>query len=76
MRFQAPIDPAKENQIVEANTMPPVCPQANQSHPLYTQDYRGNEDCLYLNVFKPTNIEDGRKLPVMVWLRSFSLIQN
>jgi carboxylesterase type B len=49
--------------------MPDICPQANHSHPLYTQAYTGNEDCLYLNVFRPTDIEEGRQLPVMVWLR-------
>jgi carboxylesterase type B len=63
------MEPIKEEKIIAADVMPDSCPQANHSHPLYTQAYRGNEDCLYLNVFKPTEIETGRQLPVMVWLR-------
>jgi para-nitrobenzyl esterase len=69
LRFHAPKEPINEDKIVAANVMPDICPQANHSHPLYTQAYTGNEDCLYLNVFRPADIEKGRQLPVMVWLR-------
>jgi carboxylesterase type B len=50
--------------------IPNVCPQANHSHPLYTTDTYGDEDCLFLNVFKPARIEEGRQLPVMVYIRN------
>jgi len=51
--------------------MPQVCPQANLSNPLLTADTFGNEDCLFLNVFKPIPAVDGDKLPVMVYIRIF-----
>lgn len=36
----------------------PVCPQGNF----------GNEDCLFLNVWRPANIKPGEKLSALVWL--------
>jgi para-nitrobenzyl esterase len=32
----------------------------------------GDEDCLYLNVYRPANTDDGSGLPVMVWIHGGS----
>jgi carboxylesterase type B len=69
LRFQAPQPPLLEPQMIGANIIPNICPQANLSHPLFTDDYKGNEDCLFLNIFKPTKAKEGNNLPVMVYIR-------
>src|SRR5271155_5622419 len=69
LRFRAPQPPLKEENLIQADVSPNNCPQANHSHPSYTTDYNGDEDCLFLNVFKPTYIEEGTLLPVMVYIR-------
>ena len=56
--------------------MPQTCPQANLSNPLFTADTSGNEDCLFLNVFKPITAVDGDKLPVMVYIRIFRPVES
>ena len=32
------------------------------------------EDCLYLNVYRPTDAHTGQKLPVMVWIHGGAFI--
>lgn len=33
-----------------------------------------SEDCLFLNIWKPTGIEDGANLPVMVWIHGGAFV--
>jgi len=75
LRFQAPEPPLRQQNLIQAEISPNRCPQANHSHPL-SNVYRGAEDCLFLNVFKPTYIEEGRLLPVMVYIRKFTPSNN
>lgn len=75
LRFQAPDAPFKEENLIQADISPHRCPQANHSSP-DTAEYRGSEDCLFLNVFKPTYIEEGKLLPVMVYIRRHSHRRN
>jgi carboxylesterase type B len=64
-RWQAP-QPPEENitPTIPANTAPPRCPQAGNA-PFSPYDWRGDEDCLFLNVYAP---EDAKDLPVFVWI--------
>ena len=45
----------------DASQYAPICPQ------LVERDVRGNEDCLYVNVWRPREQPD-KPLPVMIWL--------
>src|SRR5271169_4175309 len=76
LRFQAPRAPDKrdDDTCILANVIPNVCPQANRSHPLLTRDTYGDENCLFLNVFKPSSVPEGTQLPVMVYIRPTSLL--
>ena len=69
LRFQYPHLPQNEVGIIQADKMPDKCPQANHSNPYLSTEYSGNEDCLFLNVYKPTDISEDQKLPVMVYIR-------
>lgn len=44
-----------------------MCPQTN----ITTQQLQGEEDCLFLNVYAPTN---GNDLPVMVWVHGGAFV--
>lgn len=52
---------------MNATAFAPVCPQALPAPFLGAPSPSGSEDCLFLNVYAP-NFEDGRKLPVLVWI--------
>lgn len=55
LRWKAPAAAPNRTSTLVANTLPPLCaPQTD-----------GKEDCLYLNVYKPTAAS---KLPVLVWI--------
>ncbi|XP_042894114.1 cholinesterase 2-like [Penaeus japonicus] len=43
---------------------------------LPSADLRGDEDCLYLNVFTPKRIKSGKKLPVMVWIHGGAFLSG
>ena len=60
LRWRAP-QPASSYGMLQANTLPPLCPQP--AGPLGSASL--NEDCLYLNVYAPS--VGGTGLPVMVW---------
>ncbi|KDN34335.1 hypothetical protein RSAG8_12566, partial [Rhizoctonia solani AG-8 WAC10335] len=63
LRFKPPVawTPSGANPTINATTYGPSCPQG-------IPDFAGStsEDCLTLDIWKPTNITE--KLPVMVWI--------
>ncbi|CAE6488162.1 unnamed protein product, partial [Rhizoctonia solani] len=63
LRFKPPVawTPSGSNPTINATTYGPSCPQG-------IPDFAGStsEDCLTLDIWKPTNITE--KLPVMVWI--------
>ena len=61
LRWKAP-QPASWSGVLQANTLPPICPQP--AGPLGAASL--TEDCLYLNVYAPTSA--AKKLPIMVWI--------
>ncbi|KAH7392802.1 Alpha/Beta hydrolase protein [Pyrenochaeta sp. MPI-SDFR-AT-0127] len=69
LRFAAPQAPAKNRTTTAALTDPPFCPQTGASS-LTPAAYGftsalGNEDCLFLNVYAPSN---AKNLPVWFWI--------
>ena len=61
LRWKAPRAVAPWTDTLAAQALPPECPQFN-----FFGRYVGEEDCLYLNVWRPRSQE--RDLPVMVWI--------
>ncbi|KAK5659177.1 hypothetical protein OQA88_1267 [Cercophora sp. LCS_1] len=69
-RWQRPEAPVSSREkVLEAVNDPPRCPQALPGPTPAVVDFegslRGNEDCLFLNIFSPKN---ATKLPVVVWI--------
>nr|CAD2170400.1 unnamed protein product [Meloidogyne enterolobii] len=72
LRLEKPLPPKNWNGTLDATTIPPACvPQ----HILAAPDY--SEDCLYLNLFRPTienkkrtipNTSEQHKFPILVFI--------
>jgi para-nitrobenzyl esterase len=60
LRWRAPRPPAKWSGVRAANAFSASCVQA--------------EDCLYLNIYEPSDAKKGGKLPVMVWIHGGAFI--
>jgi para-nitrobenzyl esterase len=56
--------------VLTANRMMPECVQNLRSNNInhYFGDEAACEDCLYLNLWAPSNAKAGDKLPVIVWI--------
>lgn len=68
LRFAAPEPVAAHQGVIElGEEFGNICPQTD----INTQAIRGDEDCLYLNVYAPA---EGEGLPVMVWLHGGAFI--
>ena len=61
LRWRPPQAAASWEAPLQANEYAPICPQGRAQ---LTQ----SEDCLYLNVWTPTDRSDDEPLPVMVWI--------
>lgn len=61
LRWKAPRAVAPWTDTLATQALPPECPQFD-----FFGRYVGEEDCLYLNVWRPRSQERG--LPVMVWI--------
>jgi len=69
MPAKVPVSPWEG--VKNCTMVPPVCAQPMTSQPFF----RGQEDCLYLNVFQPQlPANNNSLLPVMVWIHGGSLI--
>jgi para-nitrobenzyl esterase len=64
LRWQPPEPPASWSGVRSAETLPPRCAQLGID---------GEEDCLYLNVFRPTHPRRRGRLPVLVDIHGGSL---
>ncbi|KAM7190819.1 Alpha/Beta hydrolase protein [Rhypophila sp. PSN 637] len=69
-RWQLPEEPAVDltAAIKNATAQPPRCPQSPSGPargPLADASIKGEEDCLFLNVFSPNK---AKNLPVLVWI--------
>lgn len=66
LRWKAPVDPVKWDEVRMTIEYAPVCPQKRFEQGDTTAIMEGEEDCLYLNIWTPTL--DGDELPVMVFI--------
>ncbi|KFY36023.1 hypothetical protein V494_05383 [Pseudogymnoascus sp. VKM F-4513 (FW-928)] len=64
LRWQAPQAPANNRTVIPATQLGPICPQSYPSVP-DAPFIPGDEDCLFLNVYAPSN---ALKQPVLVWI--------
>ncbi|KAF2892970.1 hypothetical protein ILUMI_13204 [Ignelater luminosus] len=64
LRFKPPVEPEAWSGILDATKPHPICPQMDPYFNNY--EVKGNEDCLYLNVYKPQITQSkGKLLPVL-----------
>ncbi|XP_062442584.1 fatty acyl-CoA hydrolase precursor, medium chain-like isoform X1 [Rhea pennata] len=81
LRFSPPEPPEAWNDLRDATSYPPLCPQDlsilkkieknwKEKHP----PFQTSEDCLYLNVYSPADSDKKDKLPVMVWIHGGNFI--
>ena len=66
LRWQPPKTPAvHRGEILQGNSLPQRCPQAFDSPTAPGFNFTGDEDCLFLSVYAPSNATN---LPVLVWI--------
>ncbi len=70
LRWRPPQPAAPWHGIRDATTYAPHCPQP----PSFFGVASTSENCLYLNVFRPTGTANARNLPVMVWIHGGALV--
>jgi carboxylesterase type B len=64
-RFQPPVPKVRLDGVLAADTLGPACPQS--LNPPYGATAI-SEDCLTVNVWRPTDLEQGGRRPVMLWI--------
>jgi para-nitrobenzyl esterase len=70
LRWKAPRALKKNDKQIKAFDFGNPCPQLASISIDRREggEYIGSEDCLYLNVFTPKNLDSNKKLPVMFWI--------
>ena len=76
-RFQPPAPAPDWSEVLRATSLSPACPQGPVpflDDVLGTRygELPGSEDCQNLSITLPAGLEDGERLPVMVWLHGGS----
>lgn len=71
LRFRAPEDPPVEADSQEAKEFGAICVGTDQS-----VSSSRNEDCLFVNIFKPANATAESKLPVWVYIQGGGYATN
>ncbi|GAB1293467.1 Carboxylic ester hydrolase [Apodemus speciosus] len=85
LRF-APPQPAEPwNSVKNATSYPPMCSQITGVGPVLSDVFTNqlenvpleySEDCLYLNIYSPTDLTSRDRLPVMVWVHGGGLLSG
>ncbi|MEJ6498296.1 carboxylesterase/lipase family protein [Pseudoalteromonas lipolytica] len=73
-RWRSPIPPTAWPEPVMALNHAPRCPQlaTRLDHGVEVGMPIGQEDCLFLDVYAPSDISNGDKVPVMIWIHGGS----
>ncbi|KAL3441541.1 Alpha/Beta hydrolase protein [Aspergillus insuetus] len=71
LRWRAPQDPIPVAGVQSANQFPPICVGLGES-----VDANKTEDCLFVNVFAPSNATAESKLPVWVYIQGGGFVTN
>ncbi|ROV99811.1 hypothetical protein VSDG_02957 [Cytospora chrysosperma] len=71
LRFRAPQDPISESGIQNASSFGPICVGVGQN----ASDTK-TEDCLFVNVFTPSDATPSSKLPVWVYIQGGGYATN
>jgi para-nitrobenzyl esterase len=69
LRWRPPQPAARWSGVRDATRAGSPCPQLSSAFGTSST----NEDCLFLNVYKPRRVRSGALLPVMVWIHGGSL---
>ncbi|XP_052022407.1 liver carboxylesterase 1-like [Apodemus sylvaticus] len=85
LRF-APPQPAEPwNSVKNTTSYPPMCSQITGVGPVLSDVFTNqlenvtleySEDCLYLNIYSPTDLTSTDRLPVMVWVHGGGLLSG
>jgi len=80
LRFAAPQDPPSTGDtIIEADTHGPTClARSSSNKPAKLTTPEKNEDCLFMDIYAPTNATSDSPLPVMFFIQAggFSILSN
>ncbi|WP_431262614.1 carboxylesterase/lipase family protein [Roseateles chitinivorans] len=68
LRWRAPQPAIAWDGVRDARRYGPACMQAGNPWPIGTPAEPQSEDCLFLNVWRPSGVAATARLPVMVWI--------
>ncbi|MBB3751845.1 para-nitrobenzyl esterase [Mycolicibacterium sp. BK634] len=75
LRWRAPVAPEPSTEIMDATAFGPVSPQPRSPIPMGLGT-RADEDCLFLNIWAPSDVDavNASPKPVMVWVHGGAYI--
>lgn len=74
LAFKSPVEPAKWSGVRDATRQGPAC---LQFAPTGVKNQQATSlDCLYLDVYRPANVDKRQKLPVMLWYHGGGFTQG